>query len=315
MITKLKTRLNIFKLLSLFFASVIFRANSKSSTFFIILQKINHRLTNGPLSFIRTKRKTKKYDWSIMSKFDLIVPIGSSCITAESVQKRGLRQFSLPFDWIKVLSLEQATDFLQNRFDGFLQAEDFEPYRESAKVFGYRNRRSGLIFLHDFGPEGNFAAAFPEVQAKYARRIARLYAKIAAAEHILFIHIQSQNDNQALPLADQTQKLRQLFPDKNLTLLHIKLSNDNAATFYCRNPEAPSSFTAFRDHRVKEDISDFKQFIPSVELILDEFLDVSLAYRAWRRCRKLLKLPIILLSLFIPSKKLRHRLKFFVKKY
>lgn len=250
-----------------------------------------------------------------MAKFDLIVPLGSSCITAESVQKRGLRQFSLPFDWIKVLSLPQAIDFLQTRFAHFLQSEDFEPYRESAKVFGYRNQRTGLIFLHDFGHDGNFAEVFPAVAAKYARRIDRLYEKIAAARHILFIHIQSQLDDKVLSLAAETERVRQLFSKQDITLLHIKLCNDKAENLYRRNPGIPFSFTAYRDHRVKEDISDFKQFIPSVELILDEFLEVSLWYRLCRRCRKLLKLPIILLSLFIPSKKLRHRLKFFVKKY
>ena len=71
-------------------------------------------------------------------KFDIIIPMGCYCASAQALKSVKKRSRSLPFDWVGPLSFDQAVRFLETGFEGFFEKEDLVKYeKDTKKNVGY----------------------------------------------------------------------------------------------------------------------------------------------------------------------------------
>ena len=62
-------------------------------------------------------------------KFDLVFSLGGNCTAAHNLQYRGLRKFSLPFDWTYIVdekAIYNLAEGFQTDFKYFLLKENLE---------------------------------------------------------------------------------------------------------------------------------------------------------------------------------------------
>lgn len=100
----------------------------------------------------------------------MYVSLGVDCGTAIILKKLGLRNLSLPFDW--VITFEGITNIINNNFTNFLPINDNNKYEKI-------NRNSGTWFLHD---------NFPDDIEKLNKRIDRFKSLLETSdEKIIFV--------------------------------------------------------------------------------------------------------------------------------
>lgn len=63
-------------------------------------------------------------------KFEYIISIGFFCSVAQELERKGFREFSLPFDWV-ISDIESIISLIQNQFSELFK-EDNE-YSDNAK--------------------------------------------------------------------------------------------------------------------------------------------------------------------------------------
>lgn len=125
-----------------------------------------------------------------MKSYDLILSLGGSCAVANQLKVRGLRLFSLPFDWVFCVSpdaLARLADCFRDDFARWMLPENLVEVdacdrNAHAAKYQYRDTFTGYRFLHDFGEPKEACAE--DVRSKYLRRIERLYEKLRAADSI-----------------------------------------------------------------------------------------------------------------------------------
>jgi len=130
--------------------------------------------------------------FSNKNSYDYIFSLGDACFTANALRLAKLRFSAGPFDWLCGANLETRIDLILNNFDNFINFDDFDSF--PGNPGGYKNKRTGLIFLHDFEATDNFDEKFKSVRTKYLRRIERLLKCLASGRRILLIYV-SANEN------------------------------------------------------------------------------------------------------------------------
>lgn len=132
--------------------------------------------------------------------YDLIFGLGPACSCTMSLRKARLQHLSFPFDWIgpKPGTDEFLHDVLirarhiADEFSGrWLCTEDFTHFDPppTHPRDCYFNEGLKLLFIHDFEKGDDFAATFPRVQAKYAKRIRRLLELIRSSQRVLLLRV------------------------------------------------------------------------------------------------------------------------------
>ena len=85
-----------------------------------------------------------------MTKYDIIIPIGSVCKTSQNLRDLKKQNESLPFDWIFVADLDMIYTALETHFADFLKLENMEyKCKESEQtdiLTGQPVSVSGMIF-------------------------------------------------------------------------------------------------------------------------------------------------------------------------
>ena len=164
-----------------------------------------------------------------MSKFDFVVPLGGTCITAHNVRSCGLQKESLPFDWIWISGLPMITGFLSGHFSGFMLKENLRFLRNNGDADIYRDELTKTEFWHDFMAGQNFDASYPVNYQKYQRRIRRLYYHLEHSRRVLWVRMvkiksrQQKTDDdfmfenapyQPEKLQEEFSALQRLYPEK-----------------------------------------------------------------------------------------------------
>ena len=162
-------------------------------------------------------------------KFDIIIPMGCYCASAQALKSVKKRSRSLPFDWVGPLSFDQAVRFLETGFEGFFEKEDLVKYeKDTKKNVGYVNTRNNLLFLHDFKEVAHFDEEYVQLREKYERRIKRIYQTIRDSKDILYLHVHTPDMMDRLPADEELQaaleRLRKMYPEKNHRLLFVNLA-------------------------------------------------------------------------------------------
>jgi hypothetical protein len=126
-------------------------------------------------------------------KYDAIISLGGNCAAASQLQIRGLRNYSLPFDWLYMMD-PKAISFLATEFPSglpnFFKRENLCRFeclqRNGTAPFHYKDDISRFCFIHHFS-ESLEEGGYEDVEVKIKRRIKRMFDLIENAECVLFI--------------------------------------------------------------------------------------------------------------------------------
>ena len=127
-------------------------------------------------------------------EYDIVYSIGRDCACSFYLQTNGLRLCSGPMDWITTADFNQRFDMLLSEFKDFMNPECFEFLPKNPNIFNddkcdyYRNTKTGFDFYHDFPAGVPFEQSFPDVAAKYNRRIERFYKNIKSNKRVLLVY-------------------------------------------------------------------------------------------------------------------------------
>ena len=171
--------------------------------------------------------------------YDLVFGVGNACSATQTLREAGLQFESFPFDWVAYTAeddLDARTETLRTDFAHWFDKEDLE--LSGRFDFGwhardiYRNRRTGVVFNHDFNRGEEFEAAYGGVAAKYARRAERLFGRIRAAKRVLAFRLDRPDQKVATP-AESCVRLKGMlekrFPGVSVDVL--LMAHDPAVPF------------------------------------------------------------------------------------
>ena len=161
-------------------------------------------------------------------EYDLIVSLGGNCSVAHNLRYRGMRPFSLPFDWCYMEDESPIVYLLkafENNFQDFFLKENLElqPATPEHAII-YKDRISGYYFPNHFPEKIKKDKDYSEVAKKIKRRIERLYQKIKESKKILFI-LATSFDTDSSNILALSKKLNTLFPDKQLDFRIMRFSS------------------------------------------------------------------------------------------
>lgn len=167
-----------------------------------------------------------------MKKYDCIFSFGEACLCASILSKLGLRLFSSPFDWMFGATFEERMNLLLNDFENFLNKEDmsFVCQRNKPEPCDiYLNNRTNICFNHDFPLNVALDTSFPNVKAKYERRIKRLLDTIKNSKSVLLVFMELPNSDKKASvesLINLMEKINSKFNGPKIDVLYIKHDED-----------------------------------------------------------------------------------------
>ncbi len=136
-------------------------------------------------------------------------------------------------DWVAASCFKENANLLCSGFRDYLNLNDLEDTGQfyvdrigPCKIV--KNKRTGIIFNHDFPQGSALAVSYPMVRAKYKRRIQRVMREILKSHRVLFIYMEENSQTQPLQNLSVVSKASDLlsknFPNQEVHLLY--LSND-----------------------------------------------------------------------------------------
>lgn len=139
----------------------------------------------------------------LKGNYDAIFSLGDLCLASLQLRKINLRPFAGPLDWMSSPSLPNVSRLLKNRFAGYMDKSNLIPSGYSTGVdsseqylcltdMGYQ-----IVSSHDFKASQNTfsnLATYPEVRAKFDRRIKRFLEMLSTGKRILFIRTEGSFD-------------------------------------------------------------------------------------------------------------------------
>ena len=161
-----------------------------------------------------------------MKSYDLAFSLGFSCGASTALRVAGLQQASYPLDWIGSPGIVASARMIAANFSGWLEKEDLRLYdirRGALNKHVYLNVRTGFGFPHDFSSFVGFDEAYPEVRAKYDRRIARFYETAGKAERLLAVYVEFPVKGRApnAELEEARKTIAARFPGAKVDLLYF----------------------------------------------------------------------------------------------
>lgn len=250
----------------------------------------------------------------MVKKYDVIYSLGRDCACSKYMKKAKLRICSGPFDWLKNASFERRLECMLNDFDGFFNFEDFKPLEKNKNLDVdkhcdyYANVKSQFYFLHDFQEGLPLSETFQGVKDKYERRIKRFYKKIADNKKVLLIwfsHINGTSDEVLLDLCGK-------FCDKMNKQIDFLIIEHQEGQFEAKQHKLSDNIIKYSCHSQENDAD--VTLLGNEKLILPIFKQYKLIIPWYVYVKNfMIKFLIKTLSLFIPSKKWRRKLRNFCK--
>lgn len=114
--------------------------------------------------------------------FEHYISLGHCCFVGIELEQLGLRDASMPFDWVRTRWKAIEYSFLHN-FKNYLDYNSL--YQKKNALHTYKNLDYGVGFVHDFVDYKPLKSQIKDVQNKYNRRIERFFSHIK--EPTLFI--------------------------------------------------------------------------------------------------------------------------------
>ncbi|MBD3860533.1 peptidase [Bacillus sp. 28A-2] len=139
----------------------------------------------------------------LKGNYDAIYSLGDLCLAALQLRKNNLRPFAGPLDWMSSPSLPNVSRLLKNRFEGYMDKSNLIPSGYSKGVDSLEphlcltDMEYQIVSSHDFkASENTFSnlSTYPEVKAKFDRRIKRFLEMLSTGKRILFIRTEGAFD-------------------------------------------------------------------------------------------------------------------------
>lgn len=148
--------------------------------------------------------------------YDFIFCVGRACIATQSLRRAGLQHATFPWDWIGDPGVYERVEHICSDFRNWPRLEDLE-WRQAPELFANRKhvvcRRTGLFFLHEFDPAKTIEEQYPQLAAKYERRIGRLFSCIRSSKRVLLLCVDSPHLKGQTPL-DEGRRCRRALAEK-----------------------------------------------------------------------------------------------------
>ncbi|GJE71249.1 DUF1796 family putative cysteine peptidase [Methylorubrum podarium] len=142
----------------------------------------------------------------IQKSYDLIVSLGSACDPAAHLRQRGLRKYSMPFDWVVTNTIPIVSRVIANDYEEFMDFKNLTldqgnaifndeddgvngEYSQKLKSYFVKDNKYDVLSVHDFPiVEGKaWDATYPIFRERLDRRVRRLRADLTQSKSILFI--------------------------------------------------------------------------------------------------------------------------------
>ena len=132
---------------------------------------------------------------SIKEKFDMIISLGGNCAAGTQMVTRGLRTYSLPFDWTFMADsrpVEYFPEGLRDKFKNLCLKENLEELKGSERgderfQYQYKDNYTGYRFIHLFHKDINNEGVYEKSYETLRRRVDRLYEKLATAKKVMIV--------------------------------------------------------------------------------------------------------------------------------
>lgn len=148
--------------------------------------------------------------------YDFIFCVGRACIATQSLRRAGLQHATFPWDWVGDPGVYERVEHICSDFRNWPRLEDLE-WRQAPELFANRKhvvcRRTGLFFLHEFDPAKTIEEQYPQLAAKYERRIGRLFSCIRSSKRVLLLCMDSPHLKGQTPL-DEGRRCRMALAEK-----------------------------------------------------------------------------------------------------
>ena len=163
--------------------------------------------------------------------YDFVCSIGHYCATAVYLKRHALRTVSSPLDWVGSgpNGFAVHTGVIVDGFARFLRKESLRlgvnhliEGSDDMHHDYYTDLATGMKVIHDFPRGVPFEQAYPEVRAKYDRRIRRFYAAIESSRRTLLVFQTSQDHVSDDEIARRLAEIRCRFPETSVDLLVLE---------------------------------------------------------------------------------------------
>ena len=129
----------------------------------------------------------------MLETYDAIISLGGNCSAASQLRMRGLRPYSLPFDWTYMTepkTIAWLCGGFNDGFSDFCLRENLEPICHEASglaPYKYRDRVSGYSFIHHFWKSIETEKEYHVTYDILRRRIDRLLRVLESSPSVLFL--------------------------------------------------------------------------------------------------------------------------------
>ena len=194
-------------------------------------------------------------------KYDLIFSLGGNCSVASNLQQRGLRPFSLPFDWVyfkERSTLDYLVSGFKTRFSDLMQRENLieitpshPEWVDTHKGFlKFLDRQSGYRFVNHFTRPLSEDGEYEKVYKKLRRRVERLFDALEKGRRFLLLLATDVNIAEE-QLSRLLETLNEIYPVKHFDLEVLRFDQ-------CHYSEAkPSEHLVVRSIARKFNYYDF----------------------------------------------------------
>lgn len=169
-----------------------------------------------------------------MKEYDLVISLGADCSVAHNLRYRGLRPFSLPFDWTYIVDevpLKWMGNHIRSRFVGLCERKNLVEIPPGSPEYStdhpenvqYIDVASGYRFINHFKRPVSDVEEYNRVSSALRRRISRMFDSISRGSRFLLV-LSTAVDVPAETLRMLRQSYMKEFPDKIFDLRYLHFS-------------------------------------------------------------------------------------------
>ena len=160
-----------------------------------------------------------------MKTYDFVFSLGFSCGTSQALRAAGIQFASCPLDWVGVHDIGTAVRMVKDDFSHWFEREDLDLvdvwHGAGFMTRVYVNRRTQVVFCHEFSDFQPFGKQYETIRATYERRIERMFRTLRSVCRILVVWVEPPTHGRESDeiLESALAALRRKFPSATVDLL------------------------------------------------------------------------------------------------
>lgn len=147
---------------------------------------------------------------------DYFIPLGAACRPAYWLQRLGLRQCALPFDWLELYGFDLIIQTLRDGCHFWFKKYDEYPY--SAHTKKVIDSVIPLQSIHAFPANQNVAEYLPTFYNIFERRVQRMRDILTNSKHVCFVCNRDELIDDFISFA---KNLHAMYPNVYLTFITV----------------------------------------------------------------------------------------------